>query len=338
MIYRPLGYSGMPTSVFSIGAWRTFAQTTGGNDVEKILSEAYDQGINTFDGAETYGLGEADAEMGRSIKKLGWPRENYILVGKGSPGEYGMFNKVPTMQSLSRKKLTEACNNALKRFHADYLDIFYCHRPWSETSLEDIVITMNALMQQGKIMYWGTSEFKPEQLLKLWEIAKDYGMPPPVVEQTGHNLLGRERMERDLLPVFRQVNMGIMSYRPLMSGILTGKFLKEETEGRASKEWSNMSDAQKATVKKLSDYAAGLGITLAQLSLAWILKTPNITSCILGASRPGQITENLKALDALPLIDDEKMNEIEDIINNHPLGSMRSYYESSETRLKITSQ
>lgn len=337
MIYRPLGYSGMALSAFSIGAWRTFAQAPS-EDVERILAECYDHGINTFDGAESYGLGQADAEMGRAIRKLAWPRESYVLVGKCSPGEYGMFNKVPTLQSLSRKSLTESCNKALERMQVDYLDIFYCHRPWSDTALEDIVITMNALMQQGKILYWGTSEFQPDQLLKLWEIAREYKMPPPVVEQTGHNMLGRERVERDLQPVFRQTKMGVMSYRPLMSGILTGKFLAGETEGRASREWSELSGEKKATIRKLSDYAGGLGITLTQLALAWILKSPNVTSCILGASRPGQISENLKALDALPLLDDDRMAEVEAILGNHPMGALRNYYESSDTRFRIDAQ
>ena len=328
----------MAMSAFSIGAWRTFAQTTNDSDVERILAECYDLGINTFDGAESYGLGEADAAMGRAFATFDWPRESYIMVSKCSPGEYGMFTKNPTAQSLSRKSLTESCNNALKRLKLDYLDIFYCHRPWSDTALEDIVITMNALMQQGKILYWGTSEFTPDQLLKLWEISREYNMPPPVVEQTGHNMLGRVRMERDLLPVFRQVKMGIMSYRPLMSGILTGKFLEGEEAGRASEEWTKLPESQKEIIRKLNEYAKGLGITLTQLSLAWNLKTPHITSCILGASRPGQVTENLKALDALPLLGDEQMAEIESILDNHPLGEMRDYYNHSDTRFRINEQ
>ncbi len=327
----------MLMSAFSIGAWRTFGQTADAGVVERIMAECYDNGINTFDGAETYGLGEADAAMGRALKNLKWPRENYIMISKCSPGEFGMLKEMPTRQSLSRKSLTESCNAALKRLGLDYLDVYYAHRPWSDTALEDLVISMNALIQQGKILYWGTSEFKPGQLLKLWEIARAYGMSPPVVEQTGHNLLGRFRMEADLLPVFRQVNMGIMSYRPLMSGILTGKFLGDEsTEGRANEEWTNLPPETKEKIRQLRDLAGDLGISLGSLSLAWILKNPNVTSCILGASRTGQVTENLKALDALPKLTDEVLERIENLLDNHPLGSMRSYVEMPDTRFKLS--
>jgi aryl-alcohol dehydrogenase-like predicted oxidoreductase len=317
MEYRPLGYSGMKMSAMSIGAWRTFAQGTEQNEVERIMAECMDNGINTFDGAESYGLGEADECMGRCLKNLKWPREHYIMISKASPFEYGMFKGVPTLQSLSRKKLTESCNAALRRLGLDYLDIFYCHRPHDETALEDIVITMNALIQQGKIMYWGTSEFSAGQLLKLWEIARDYKMSPPVVEQTGHNLLGRWRMERDLPPVFEQVNMGTMTYRPLMSGILTGKFL-DDANGRASEEWDKMAESEKQKVRQLKDLADELGISQTQLSFAWIMKNPNVTSVLTGSSRPGQITESVKAVDALPKLTDEVMESIETLLDNHP--------------------
>jgi aryl-alcohol dehydrogenase-like predicted oxidoreductase len=261
--------------------------------------------------------------MGKALKNLDWPRENYIMISKASPGELGWKLGIPTRQSLSRKKLTDACNAALKRLGTDYIDIFYCHRPWQDTALEDVVISMNALIQQGKIMYWGTSEFRPAQLIRLWEIAREYHMSPPVVEQTGHNLLGRFRMDADLPPIFERVKMGMMSYRPLMSGILTGKFLDDtgENVGRANQEWQNMSPAARDKVRALRDFGRDeLGISLTELSLAWILRHPHITSCILGASRSGQVTENLKALDALPKLTPEVLQRIEEILDNHPLG------------------
>jgi voltage-dependent potassium channel beta subunit len=330
MLYRRLGFSGMNVSAFSLGTWRTFGISVSDSSAEKIMAEAYECGINLFDGAEVYGfthgghtLGMAEIVMGKALKNLKWARESYVLTGKVSPGGVARKMGIPLMQGLNRKRITDCVDATLKRYGVDYIDIFFCHRPYPGTSFEDIVISMNALIQQGKIFYWGTSEFDAADLLKLWEIAKDYKLSPPLVEQTGHNMLGRWRMERDLVPVFKNTGMGTTTFCPLRSGILTGKYLKgipaDSMAALRPSESPDLSPETTAQVAKLNDIAIELGISLTHLALAWILKNENVSTVILGTSKHGQISENVKAADALPLLTDEVMKKIEVTLDNHPL-------------------
>ncbi len=231
-----------------------------------------------------------------------------------------MFKGVPTMKGLNRKRITEAVNASLKRLDLDYVDIFFCHRPYPDTALEDIVITMNTLINQGKIFYWGTSEFSAAQLQRCWEIARDYKMSPPLVEQSGHDMLGRWRMERDLVPVFQNTGMSTTTYCPLRCGVLTGKYLNGiPKDSRAAKQGNvALIEEELEKVRKVKKVADRLGISLIHLALAWILKNDNVGTVILGASKPGQIANNVKALDALPLLTDDVMQELEDLLDNHP--------------------
>ncbi len=310
----------MKVSAFSLGIWRTFGEGVEDAAAERILAEAYDSGVNFFDAAESYGKGKAEEQVGRILKKLKWKRESYAITSKLSPREVPEYFGVPMMYGLSRKRISEAVDASLKRLGLDHIDIFFCHRPYEDTALEDIVITMNSLIQQGKIFYWGTSEFSPGQLLKLWEIAKEYKMSPPLVEQTGHNLIGRYRMERDLLPVFETTRMATMTYCPLRSGKLTGKYLDgQPKDSLRAGQGVAMDEEERGMIVKLKDLADELGISLIHLSLAWILKNPNVSNVILGASRPGQIHENVKAVDALPKLTDDVMDRIEKMLDNHPM-------------------
>ncbi len=319
MIYRTLGRSGLKVSALSIGSWLTFGQSVDDETTEAIMTSAYDAGINFFDGAEAYGMGAAEEAMGRVFKKTGWDRDTYILSSKVI-----RVGDIPTRIGLSRKRLNEACDAALKRMNTDHLDLFFCHRPDADTPLEEIVFTMNQLINRGKIFYWGTSEFSPADLMEMWAIARENNMIGPLMEQTGYNMLGRDRMENQLVPLFEKYHMGSTVYCPLAGGVLTGKYNDGTPEdsriGSRDEEWlkKQLNEGTLFKTRNLAKLSDEIGIPMPQLALAWVLKNPNVSTAITGATKQSHIQSNVDAVDRLDELTDEVMEKIEKIITTEP--------------------
>ncbi len=324
MEYRRLGKSGLQLSVLSYGSWVTFSQQVDDNIGDRLMGIAYDNGINFFDNAEAYEGGKSEEVMGRILKNKNWDRTTYCVSSKAFFGLYGQDNK-PTQKGLSRKHLTEACNMALKRLQVDYLDLFFCHRADPEVPMDEIVWTMNTLIQQGKILYWGTSEWTAEEILEAHVVAKSLCLIPPVMEQPQYNLFERQKVESDYLPVFNGVGMGTTIWSPLASGLLTGKYNHGVPEGSrlaiAKYGWLKervMEKDKLQKVAKLEKVAKELNTSLATLSVAWTIHNPNVTTAILGATKENQLIENLKAVELYPLLTPEIMTEIDTIMGNRP--------------------
>ena len=301
MEYRRLGKSGLQVSALSFGSWVSFDKQINDKQAEDIMSLAYDSGINFFDNAEVYALGESERMMGRILKKKKWDRTSYVVSSKAYFGHRGKENK-PNQTGNSRKHLLEACDEALQRFQLDYLDLFFCHRADKNTPIEETVWAMNHLIQQGKIMYWGTSEWTGVEIMEAHRVAQAYRLIGPTMEQPQYNLFERTKVESDYSEIFTNIPKGS---RFALAGF---DWLKER--------W--MTDENLKKVKKLADLSKKLGISTAVMSIAWCLKNPNVSTVILGATKKTQLQENLKALDAVPLLTDEVMEKIEKIMNNKP--------------------
>ncbi len=319
-----MGNTGLKLSVLSFGSWATFSKQVDDAMSDKLMSLAYDNGVNFFDNAEAYEGGKSELMMGRVLKSKDWDRTSYLVSSKAFFGLYGDKNK-PNQHGLSRKHLTEACNAALKRLQLDYLDLFFCHRPDPDTPMEEIVWTMNILLQQGKILYWGTSEWSAEAILEAYKVAKELSLIPPAVEQPQYNLLERTKMERDYLPIFSGPGMGTTIWSPLSSGFLSGKYLHGVPEGTRLALESHvrikgrlMQDEKLGKVQQLADVAARLGVPLATLAIAWCICNPNVTTAILGATRTEQLAENLKALELYPQLTPEILAELDGIMGTKP--------------------
>ncbi len=324
MEYRRLGKAGLQLSVLSYGSWVTFHHQVGDSLGDRLMGMAYDNGVNFFDNAEAYEGGKSEEVMGRILKNKQWDRTTYCVSSKAFFGLYGK-NNLPTQRGLCRKHLMEACEAALKRMQLDYLDLFYCHRPDPETPIEEVVRTMNTLIAQGKILYWGTSEWSAGEILEAHRIAKVLLLEGPTMEQPQYNLFERKKIELDYLPVYEEVGIGTTIWSPLASGILTGKYNNGVPEGsRLSIEkyaWLKESALQQERidkVKQLEKVANELNTTLSTLAIAWTITNPHVTTAILGATKEAQLAENLKAIDIYPLIDDAIKNEIEDIMQTKP--------------------
>jgi voltage-dependent potassium channel beta subunit len=325
MEYRQMGKTGLQLSVLSFGSWVTFHKQIDDSISDELMGIAYDQGINFFDNAEVYALGESEKMMGRILKKKGWDRTSYTVSSKAFFGWRGKANK-PNQTGLSRKHLTEACHEALQRLQLDYLDLFFCHRPDKNVPIEEVVRTMNILIQQGKILYWGTSEWSGVEIMEAHRVAEKYGLIGPAVEQPQYNLLHRDKLENEYLEVFKNVGLGTTIWSPLASGLLTGKYNNGIPEGsRFSLEGFDwlvqqwMQEEKLAKVRQLGELAKELGTSQATLSIAWCIKNPNVTTAILGATRKEQLAENLKALDVLPKLTPEVMQRIEEIMGTKPV-------------------
>jgi len=325
MEYRRLGKSGVQVSVLSFGSWVSFSKQIDDKLAEELMSLAYDAGINFFDNAEVYALGESEKMMGRILKKKKWDRSSYLVSSKAYFGWRGKENK-PNQTGNSRKHLMEACHEALQRLQVSYLDLFYCHRPDKNTPIEETVWAMNHLVQQGKILYWGTSEWSAAEIMEAHRVAAQLNLIGPVMEQTQYNLFERTKIERDYSDIYRTVGLGTTIFSPLASGLLSGKYNEGiprgsrfalEGFGWLKDRW--MIDDKLKRVKKLSDLAAKLGISTAELSIAWCIKNPNVSTAILGATKKTQLKANLKALDAAPLLTPEIMEKIETIMQTKPL-------------------
>lgn len=324
MEYRRMGRTGLQLSVLSFGSWVTFARQTDDEDNDRLMSIAYDAGVNFFDNAEVYSAGKSEEMMGRILKKKGWDRTSYVLSSKAFFGWKGEQKK-PNQHGLSRKHLVEACHEALTRMQTDYLDLYYCHRPDPNVPMEEIVRTMNTLIQQGKILYWGTSEWSAAEIVEAHMVAKDLGLEGPVVEQPEYNLFNRQKMEADYLPIFHNIGMGTTIWSPLASGLLTGKYNNGIPEGSRLSlegyEWLKekvLMEEKIAKVIKLADLAQELGVSLPSLAIAWCISNPNVTTAILGATKESQLTENLKALEVLPLLTAEVLAKIDEIMGTKP--------------------
>ncbi len=324
MEYRKMGNTGLFLSALSYGSWVTFHHQVDDQLGDRLMGMAYDAGVNFFDNAEAYEGGRAEEVMGRILKNKNWDRTTYTVSSKAFFGLYGKDNK-PTQRGLSRKHLTEACNHSLRRMGMEYLDLFFCHRPDPDTPMEEIVWTMNILIQQGKILYWGTSEWSAEEIEAAHATAKALSLIPPAMEQPQYNMFERQKMESDYLNIFNTHGMGTTIWSPLASGLLTGKYINEIPEGsRLSIEkygWlkERMMDPEKLEkVKSLKTIADDLNVPLSTLSVAWTLKNPHVTTTILGATKESQLAENLKALEVVSLLDEAVMARIDAVLGNRP--------------------
>ena len=325
MEYRRMGRTGLQLSVLSYGSWVTFHKQIDDSIADELMGVAYDSDINFFDNAEVYALGESEKMMGRVLKKKGWDRTSYIVSSKAFFGWRGKNNK-PNQTGLSRKHLTEACHEALQRLQTDYLDLYFCHRPDKNTPIEEVVLTMNTLIQQGKILYWGTSEWSGVEIMEAHRVAADYRLIGPSVEQPEYNLFNRHKLENDYLEVFKNVGLGTTIWSPLASGLLTGKYNSGIPEDARLSipgfEWLKDRTFVEEKLNKVRAYqelANELGCSMAALSIAWCVKNPNVTTAILGATKRHQLEENLKALDVLPLLTSEVMAKIDAIFGTKPV-------------------
>lgn len=324
MIYRKLGKWGIQVSGLSFGTWITFGKQIDDKTAEQLIDIAYNNGINFFDSAEIYARGKAEIVLGNILKKRNWPRSSYLLSSKVF---FGYEQDLPNQKGLSHKHIIEACNAALKRLQTDYMDLFFCHRPDKSTPIEETVWAMNILIQQGKILYWGTSEWANDEILEAIRIAKENHLIGPRIEQPPYNMFERTKMEKDYLLLFNEHGLGTTIWSPLASGLLSGKYLhsNENKNTRLSiegMEWlkeRTLGDNTKIEkTKQLNQLANELGTTLNKLAIAWTLKNPFVSTAILGASKTEQLEDNLKSLEVLPLLTNEVMQTIENILQNKP--------------------
>lgn len=324
MEYRRLGRSGLQVSVLSFGSWVSFSKQINDKAADELMGVAYDNGINFFDNAEVYALGESEKMMGRVLKKKNWDRSSYTVSSKAFWGWRGKENK-PNQTGCNRKHLMEACNEALQRLQVDYLDMYFCHRPDKNTPVEETVWAMNHLIQQGKLLYWGTSEWSGVEIMEAHKVAQQYHLIGPTMEQPQYNLFERSKMENEFLQLFKTVGMGTTIWSPLASGLLSGKYNdgipKDSRFALTGFDWLKerwvVGDKLKQ-VKKLSELAAKLDVTTAALSIAWCIKNPNVSTAIMGATKKRQLLDNLKALEVGAKLTPDVMEKIEAIVKSKP--------------------
>lgn len=324
MEYRRMGKSGLQLSALSFGSWVTFHKQVDDRLADTLMGMAYDAGVNFFDNAEVYALGESEKMMGRVLRGKNWDRTSYVLSSKAFFGWRGKANK-PNQTGLSRKHLVEACHEALDRLQTDYLDLYFCHRPDPAVPVEEVVWTMHQLIQQGKVLYWGTSMWSGAEIMEAHRVAQQYHLIGPSVEQPQYNMFERYKLELEYLPVFRDAGIGTTIWSPLASGMLTGKYAEGLPEGSRLSlpgyEWLKEKWMQEEKIKKVNKLVAlaqKLGVSLSSLAIAWTLRNPNVSTTILGATRPEQLEENLRALDTLQKLSPEWMEKIEKILQNKP--------------------
>lgn len=322
MEYRHLGKSGLQVSALSLGSWLTFGQQISDKVADELMGIAYDAGVNFFDNAEGYAEGKSEEVMGKILKAKKWERDSFLASSKVF---FGAASKGPNQTGLSRKHVIEACHAALKRLDVDYLDLYFCHRADKTTPIEETVWAMNTLLQQGKILYWGTSEWSAYEIMEAIRVAKENHLIGPTMEQPQYNLFERRKFERDYLLLFRDHGLGSTIWSPLASGLFSGKY----TAGKSEKtrldmkglEWlkkRTLAEDRLRKAKKLQAYADKLGIPMVKLAIAWCLKNPHVSTVILGASKTKQLKENLTALETVPLLTDKVMDKIEDIMQTKP--------------------
>jgi voltage-dependent potassium channel beta subunit len=327
MEYRRLGKSGLQVSALSFGSWLTFGKQIGDTTADELMSIAYDNGVNFFDNAEIYSRGQSEIVMGEILKKKNWRRDSYTVSSKAFFGLGGKELK-PTQQGLSRKHLVEACEQALQRFQLSYLDLYFCHRPDKQVPIEEVVWTMHNLIQQGKILYWGTSEWSAQEIMEAHVAAQRYNLIGPTMEQPQYNMLCRDKVEVEYSQIYKTVGLGTTIWSPLASGVLTGKyndgFPTDTRLGIEGMDWlkdRTLTAENIEKAKKLSVVSKDIGLSLPVLAIAWCLKNENVSTVILGASKTNQLTENFKALEAKQKLTTEVMEKIELILGNKPKAS-----------------
>lgn len=323
MNYRRLGKSGLQLSELSLGSWLTFGKQISDDTAEKLMIEAYDAGVNFFDNAEIYSRGESERVMGRILHKLKWSRDSFVVSSKVF---FGTGGSLPTQKGLSRKHVIEACEAALKRLQVKYLDLFFCHRPDKQTPIEETVWTMHQLIQQGKVLYWGTSEWSAQEIMEAHMVARQYNLIGPVMEQPQYNMFERQKMEAEFLQLFTTVGLGTSVWSPLASGVLSGKyndgFPKGTRLGMQGLDWlkeRSLNETRIEKTKLLSKVAKEIGISMPRLALAWCLKNQHVSTVILGASKVEHLKENLKTTEDTSLLTVEIMDTLESILKNKPL-------------------
>lgn len=326
MEYRRLGKSGLKVSVLSYGAWVSFSNQLGVEAAQEIMTKCYDHGVNFFDNAEVYAKGEAETIMGEVFKRTGWRRDSYLVSSKVFGG--AVDNPSPIQRGLSRKHIFDACHQAMERLNVDYLDLYFCHRPDRDVPIEETVRAMTDLIQQGKVMYWGTSEWTAQELMEAYSVARQYNLVPPTMEQPQYNMFWRERFEVEYGRLYDEIGLGTTIWSPLASGILTGKYNDGIPEGSrlALENYSWLKDQLMSEegqqrlekVRELTKVADELGCTMAQLALAWVIKNPNVSTAITGATKISHLEDNFKALDVVGHLTDDVMKKIEDILDNKP--------------------
>ena len=328
MEYRRLGRSGLKVSEMSYGSWVTFAKQVDVRAAQEVLAAAYDAGINFFDNAEGYEQGRSEEVMGEAIEGLGWTRDSYVVSSKVFWG-----GEKPTQRGLSMKHVTEACHAALRRLRVDHLDLFFCHRPDVDTPIVETARAMDALVRQGKVLYWGTSEWSAQQITEAHAAAREWGLVSPTMEQPQYNIFERQKVEGDYLPLYETFGLGTTIWSPLASGLLTGKYndgipqgsrvslpgyewLREQVEGPQGQR-------KLGQIRELARVADGAGLSLTHLALLWCLRNPHVSTVILGASQLSQLNDNLAALDNRDRLTDDVVEAVEAVVGNKPKGPQR---------------
>jgi voltage-dependent potassium channel beta subunit len=316
MRYRRLGRAGLKLSELSLGAWVTYGSQVGEDVALECMTAAYDAGVNFFDNAESYGHGQAEITMGNVLRRAGWRRETFVVSTKIFWG-----GETPNEKGLSHKHVIEGLHAALRRLQLDHVDLAFCHRPDPETPIEETVRAWDILVRQGKVFYWGTSEWSAEEVLRAHQFATDNGLTPPSMEQPQYNLLVRDRVETEYRPLYEKLGYGTTVFSPLASGLLSGKYNDGIPKGTRLdlpdmgwlKDLVLVGDRVRK-VREIAALAKDLGCTTAQLSLAWCLKNPHVSSVITGASKKEQVVENMKAAEVVARLDEGVMGRIEGIL------------------------
>jgi voltage-dependent potassium channel beta subunit len=322
MEYNNLGKSGLQISRLSLGSWLTFGKQIENSIAENLMQVAYDHGVNFFDNAEIYARGQSEIVMGKCLKKFNWSRDSYIVSSKVF---FGSGGQLPTQKGLNKKHVFEACHQALERLQVEYLDLYFCHRPDKQTPIEETVWAMHQLIMQGKILYWGTSEWSAQEIMEAHMFAKQNQLIGPVMEQPEYNMFARQKMEAEYLQLFKTIGLGTTIWSPLASGVLTDKYIKGFPDGTRlgmeGLEWlrdKNLNEEKLEKIKSLSKVAKDLDMSLAKLALCWCLKNSNVSTVILGASKVKQLEENLETIHMYSSLDQNTMLTIESILTNEP--------------------
>lgn len=325
MEYRRLGGSGLKVSLLSYGSWVTYGRQVDVDKAVACMGAAYEAGVNFFDNAETYEGGRAEEVMGEALRRLGWRRASYLVSTKIF---FGMHEGPNEWHTLNRKKLREGIDGALKRFGLDYIDLVFCHRPDPETPIEETVRSMHMMVESGKALYWGTSEWSAAEIMEAVAVADRHHLHRPQMEQPQYNLFVRRRVEKEFSRLYRSIGLGLTTFSPLASGVLSGKYDKGIPQGSRlalpGYEWLKASAGKPERIEaaRLLQKAAGdLGCTSAQMALAWCASNPDVSTVITGASSPDQVKENMKALEALPRLSPEARRRLEEIAK--PASDMR---------------
>ncbi len=310
MNYRRMGRTGLKISEIALGAWVTFGDQIDEETASSLVHLAYEQGVNYFDNADVYAKGQAEEVMGKAIKDL--PRESLVISSK----VFWKTMEGPNGRGLSRKHISESIHASLKRLGTDYLDLYFCHRFDPDTPMEEIVRAMDDLVHQGKVLYWGTSEWRASQIVNAHKVARQWNLYPPMVEQPHYNMLVRRRLEDELAPAAEELGFGMVSWSPLEFGLLSGKYnqgVPDDSRLGRDKAWAKevLTEARLLKVTKLSAIADRLGVSMAQLAIGWLLRVPQLTSVITGATRPSQLKQNLEASSVLDKLSGDVLEEIE---------------------------